>query len=330
MQKFLIIQTAFIGDVVLATSLAEKLHHHFPDARIDFLLRKGNESLLAQHPYIKSVLIWDKKEKFRSLSKLLKTIRQAGYDKVINVQRYAATGILTALSGAREKIGFDKNPLSVAFTKRIVHKPAEGNNLPHEIERNTALIRHFTDDKVFKPRLYPSPADYAAVAKLKQQPYVCIAPGSVWYTKQFPAEKWTELIARMPSEYSIYLLGGPTEASLCNTIAGHTTSPGVTVLAGKLSYLAAAALMQDAVMNYVNDSAPMHFASAMNAPVTAVYCSTIPAFGYGPLSEKKFLVETTEHLDCRPCGIRGHSACPQGHFRCAYTIRTSQLLRSLA
>jgi ADP-heptose:LPS heptosyltransferase len=44
--------------------------------------------------------------------------------------------------------------------------------------------------------------------------------------------------------------------------------------------------MKDAAMNYVNDSAPMHFASAVNAPVTAVYCSTIPAFGFGPLSDR--------------------------------------------
>lgn len=56
MQKFLIIQTAFIGDVVLATSLIEKLHYHFPKAEIDFLLRKGNESLLANHPFLNQVI----------------------------------------------------------------------------------------------------------------------------------------------------------------------------------------------------------------------------------------------------------------------------------
>ena len=62
MQKFLIIQTAFIGDVVLATIIIEKLHSNFPDAQIDFLLRKGNEGLLQNHPYLNEVLIWNKKE----------------------------------------------------------------------------------------------------------------------------------------------------------------------------------------------------------------------------------------------------------------------------
>jgi heptosyltransferase-2 len=97
MQKFLVIQTAFIGDVVLATGLIEKLHQHFPEASIDFLVRKGNESLLTNHPFLHEVLVWDKRERKQvNLLKMLGRIRRNKYDKVINVQRFAATGILTA------------------------------------------------------------------------------------------------------------------------------------------------------------------------------------------------------------------------------------------
>ena len=87
--------------------------------------------------------------------------------------------------------------------------------------------------------------------------------------------------------------------------------------------------MRDAVMNYVNDSAPMHFASAVNAPVTAVYCSTIPEFGFGPLSDESYVVEIAEPLDCRPCGLHGYKACPLGHFNCARNIHDRQLLETL-
>jgi heptosyltransferase II len=82
-------------------------------------------------------------------------------------------------------------------------------------------------------------------------------------------------------------------------------------------------------MNYVNDSAPMHFASAVNAPVAAIYCSTIPAFGFGPLSDKKFNIEIKEPLSCRPCGLHGYKACPLTHFNCAYKIEDDQLLEVL-
>ena len=68
MPGFLIIQTAFIGDVILATPVIEKLHQYYPEARIDFLLRKGNKELLTGHPYVNNLLVWDKKNnKYRNL-----------------------------------------------------------------------------------------------------------------------------------------------------------------------------------------------------------------------------------------------------------------------
>jgi heptosyltransferase-2 len=104
----------------------------------------------------------------------------------------------------------------------------------------------------------------------------------------------------------------------------------VTNLAGKLSLLASAALMQKAIMNYVNDSAPMHLASALNAPTCAIYCSTVPAFGFGPLAEKSYVVEINYPLHCRPCGLHGYRACPERHFKCAYDIEVNPLVEVLS
>lgn len=328
--NILIIQTAFIGDVVLSACLIEKLHAFFPDAQIDFLLRKGNEGLLKGHPYLNEVLIWDKKNgKYRDLWRLLGVIRRKRYDKVINVQRYGATGLLTAFSKAKQKIGFDKNPFSPAFDIRVKHSMGKGTGTPHEIERNLSLIQSFTGDAVYNPRLYPSQEDWDAVQSLKSLPYICIAPASVWFTKQYPPDKWISFIDKLPARYIVYLLGAPGEAGLCKDILQKVKKENVISLAGRLNFLQSAALMRDAVMNYVNDSAPMHFASAMNAPVTAVYCSTIPAFGYGPLSDEKHIVEIQEPLYCRPCGLHGFRQCPEKHFKCAHLIRDEQLLATL-
>jgi len=73
-------------------------------------------------------------------------------------------------------------------------------------------------------------------------------------------------------------------------------------------------------MNFCNDSAPMHLASSVNAPVTVIYCSTLPEFGFGPLSDRSFIIETREELRCRPCGLHGHKACPLGHHNCMRDI----------
>jgi ADP-heptose:LPS heptosyltransferase len=326
-QKFLVIQTAFIGDVVLATGIIEKLHAYYPDAQIDFMVRKGNEGLLINHPYLHQVLIWNKKEgKLKNLWKLLSQIRKRRYDKVINVQRFAATGILTAFSGGKETIGFDKNPFSRFFTTTVPHIISDGTVTRHETERNNALIQHITDAVVSKPRLYPSAADETVVQPYTAKSFITISPASVWFTKQYPYDKWIAFINRLPVDFQVYLLGAPGDVTLAEQIKAGVPGHAVAILCGKLSFLQSAALMKRAVMNYVNDSAPMHFASAVNAPVTAVYCSTLPSFGFGPLSDQSFIVEMQPPLYCRPCGLHGQKACPEGHFRCAYEIREEQLL----
>jgi heptosyltransferase-2 len=327
MQKFLVIQTAFTGDVVLATALVEKLHKFFPGAQINFLVRKGNEGLLSNHPFLHEVLVWNKKEnKNKNLFHLLVKIRKNKYDKVINLQRFTATGLLTAFSGAKEKIGFDKNPFSFLFTKKVKHELTAGR---HEVERNNDLIKDFTDDTFNKPRLYPSEKNCTEIEKYTTQPYVCIMPASDWFTKQYPFEKWIDLINNFPSEYNIYLLGGKEDISLCEKIKEQCLDKKLEVLAGKLNFLSSAALMKNAGMNYTNDSAPLHFASAIDAPVTAIFCSTVPSFGFYPLSSKSFIVETKAQLSCKPCSLHGLKACPLGHFKCATTIETIQLLSTL-
>jgi heptosyltransferase-2 len=326
MQQILIIQTAFIGDVVLATGLIEKLHRYFPDAKIDFLLRKGNEGLLLGHPYLREVLVWNKKSnKNINLYKLLKKIRKTRYDKIINVQRFAATGLLTAFSKAEEKIGFDKNPLSLFFTQKVGHVIGSEDKIHHEIDRNVRLISSFTDDVPEKPVLYPTSADINKVAQYKQRPYITVSPSSIWFTKQYPADKWVSFINQVPPQYNIYLLGAPSDEERGEKIVAKSTQGSVINLCGQLNFLQSAALMKDALMNYVNDSAPMHFASAVNAPVTAVYCSTLPSFGFGPLSDNRHIVEVPYPLACRPCGLHGRDACPLGHFKCAHDIKDEQL-----
>lgn len=323
-QKFLILQTAFIGDAILATSLPEKIHQFYPEAIIDFMVRKGNESLFLNHPFINQIIVWDKKnDKFKNLFRILCEVRKEKYDYIVNLQRFASTGIFTSFSKAKVKIGFSKNPFSFLFDLSAEHSI---NNQSHEIARNHKLISHLTDSEPARPKLYPSAADFEKVNPYKSQPYICISPASVWFTKQFPFEKWIEFIEACNPEIKIYLLGGPADFEFCDGIAKKSKRENLENLAGKLSFLESAALMKNALMNYTNDSAPLHLASAMNTPVTAIFCSTSPGFGFGPLSDKSRIVETRVSLSCKPCGLHGKKACPEKHFKCGYTIEIKDLL----
>ena len=313
----MVIQTAFIGDAILASSVLEKLHAFFPKAKISILVRKGNESLYDEHPFLDRVLVWNKQQgKYKSLFNLLKIIRQSKFDTVINLHRFASSGFLTAFSKARYTSGYNKNPFSFLFDNKSNHKIGDGR---HEVERYNDLIESITDSTVAKPKLYPSFKQFSKIEEYVSLPFVCMAPSSVWFTKQLPKEKWIELCDVTPAETTIYLLGGPSDKILCDELKDKSTHSAIKNLAGKLSLLESCELMKHAKMNYVNDSGPLHLASAGNSPVTAFFCSTVPAYGFYPLSYNSSVIEVKD-LYCKPCGLHGYKACPEGHFKCGKEI----------
>ena len=314
--KFLVIQTAFLGDVILATAVLEKLHACFPHSEIDILVRKGNESIFNGHPFLHEVLVWNKKEeKLKNLWNTIRQVRRNKYKYVINLHRFSSSGLIAGSSSAPFISGFHNNPFSVLYTHKFRHEIGNG---VHETSRNQQLVSFLTDDIPARPRVYPSADDIKTALAGKSSPYVCMAPGSVWFTKRLPTSKWVELIQSI--KHPVYLIGAPDERQLAEDIRSQIPGDRVVNCCGKLSLLQTAALLQLAAMNYVNDSAPLHLCSATNAPVTAFFCSTLPEFGFGPLSDGAVVIQTHEKLACRPCGIHGKNACPEGNFKCATTI----------
>ncbi len=317
-KNILVIQTAFIGDAILASSILEKLHAFFPEAKISILVRKGNESLYLEHPFLTKTLVWNKQEgKYKSLFRLLKVIRQQKFDTVINLHRFASSGFLTAFSKASYTAGYDKNPFSFLFNYKAKHKIGDGR---HEVDRYNDLIESITDKTVSKPKLYPTFKQFTKIEPYVTHTFVTMAPSSVWFTKQLPKDKWIELCNTIPKEITIYLLGGPNDKSLCEDIKSKSTQSNIQILAGELSLLESCELMKHARMNYVNDSGPLHLASAGNSPTMAFFCSTIPEYGFYPLSYKSEVIEV-KNLDCKPCGLHGHKTCPKNNFRCGNEIK---------
>ncbi len=323
MNRILIIQTAFIGDVILATPLIASLHEKYPAAEISMLVRKGNEVLLNNNPALHEVLIWDKgNAKYANLLRLILQVRKGNFDAVFNLHRFATSGLLTLLSGARHKIGYKKNPFSFGFTVSKPHNIGDGT---HEIQRNLSLLEE--DPGLRRPQVFPSSQDEKAIVPYVTGDFVCIAPASVWFTKQYHLRGWIDLCNALPPNQIIYLLGSSGDKEFCEKITQASKHGRISILAGKLSLLESAALMKKAKMNYVNDSAPLHLASAVNAPVRAVFCSTVPDFGFGPVSSNARIIELKEELYCRPCGLHGYKSCPEGHFRCAKEIKTAQFFQ---
>lgn len=330
-RKALVIQTVGFGDHILSTALLETLHAQFPEARLDVLIRSGNELFFRGNPLVRKMWVWNKRDrKYRDVLRLTRVVRTERYDLVVNVNRFFNMGLLTVLSGARIKVGYDRNPFSFLFdhTARYLFRKPDGSPM-HEIERNHALIQPLVHGPSKLPRLYPGDAEMAAVSRYKNGPYICIAVAGSKVTNSLPLEQWVRFIRVVPDRYTIYLLGGARERPMCEWVRDNAGRDRVVVLADQLSLMESPALMKDAAANFTCDSSPLHMASAMDAPVVAVFCSTDLYNGFGPLSQKHVVVETRETVDCRPCTTHGRDACPNGHLACATTITTSQLLEGL-
>ncbi len=317
----LFVQPAFIGDVILFTGLLETWHEAWPHAAIDVWVRKGNERLFDDHPFVREVRVWDKsKPRYLRLLREMRAVRAARYDVVINPHRHASSGLLTASSGAAIRAGFTSNPWSFAFTRRVKHV-LEG--AAHEVERNHELIAPWCPTRR-APRLYPrseAPAAWSGA--------IVLAPASQWFTKQWPPEKWVALIAalaRTRPDVAVVLMGGPGDDALLHSIKQRAAAhPRLHRTSPRSSLAEAIAIVAQAGSVVSNDSAPLHLASACNRPAVVLYCSTIPAFGFGPLSDHSVVIETQEPLACRPCGAHGHKKCPEGHFLCGQSIEVERV-----
>jgi heptosyltransferase-2 len=336
-KPILVIQTAFIGDTILASSFLKTLQERYPDNPLHFMLRKGNESVIQGLPFVHKVWVWDKGEgKVRSLWKLIRELRQYEFRAVFNIHRHFNSGLVSALMRSKVKIGFRQNPLSWFYSHRVNHRiphNVAGRDW-HEVQRNLQLLQAFEPNfpmpfqlADFRPVLPIAQKHRDKVAVYKAKPFVVVAPASVWFTKQWEESSYTQLVKELALRFQVYLIGGPGDKELCERVKGATSAVN---LCGQLNLLDSAALMEGAERVFVNDSGPLHLASSVNAKTTAFFCATIPAFGYGPLAQGAIVLESPEKLDCRPCGLHGHTSCPQGHFKCAKNVTVEMALKTIS
>ena len=329
-KNILIIQTAFIGDTILASHFARAVKELYPDSQIHFFLRKGNESVIQGLPTVYKTWVWDKAGgKTRNLWKLISELREIKFDMVFNLHRHFNSGLVSAMMKSPVKIGFQQNPLSFFYTKKINHQIPDPRGW-HEVQRNLELIPGYTivdNSKIYKPELPLEQKNFDKVSPYVNDNYFVIAPASVWFTKAWSEHKYRELSVELSKMGKIYFIGAPSDKDLCDRI--REGLPNTENLCGALSLLDSAALMKHARRVFVNDSAPLHLASCVNAKTTAIFCSTVPAFGYTPLADDSVVIDVGDSLSCRPCGLHGYKACPLGHFKCSEDIDVKRVIATV-
>ncbi len=329
-RRVLILQTAFLGDVVLATPMAESIKNSRPEWEVDFLTTPESGALLENNPNISRILTYDKNKSERGVKGFLSKISEieaGAYDIALIPHRSIRSAALVRFAGIPLRVGFDKSAGSFLFTEILKYE-----NELHEVERNLKLVEslNLSVSKV-KPRLYPSSDDVKksekilkSSAKLKNKPIIAIAPGSIWPTKRWPIDNYIELAGMLVKDgFGVVVLGGEKDKALFEKIS----MEGVEVFAGSTTLLESAALLKKCEALVTNDSAPLHFAVAVDTPVVAIFGATAPKFGFYPYNSDDIVIE--RELPCRPCAIHGGMKCPIGTFECMLDIGAEEVFNNV-
>jgi heptosyltransferase II len=325
--SILVIQTAFIGDAILTLPLLQSLKINYPQSTIDIVVVPRTAEIFFNHPAVSSVLPFDKRGNDKGIMgfwRFRKTLTSRIYDLIVVPHRSLRSALLCWLLKPKMSIGFDRSAGRWLLNRIVRYDPTV-----HEIDRNLSLLSplKLTIIPNELPHLYPSSEDVrvvdSVVAGLDQREenrMIAVAPGTIWSTKRWPADRFVALCKLLSSECSALLLvGGKEDAVVCEEIMEATKTRKVFNAAGKLSLLQSAELIRRCKVLVSNDSAPMHLAVAVGTPVVAIFGATVPEFGFAPRGEHDRVVEI-KGLKCRPCSIHGSNICPIKTFECMLNI----------
>lgn len=310
--RFLIWQTAYLGDVVLATPLIETLKLNFPESEVAFVGRPFILELLKGSPV--KLIPYDKS--LRGSFKTLKEIKS--YDVAVSPHVSSRTAIILALSGIRERIGFDRSELPFLYTRRVKHLWDV-----HEVERNLKLLEPLgIREKVRATKLYMSSEErnkHLRKFSLREKGYVVISPSSNFPLKAWYKEGWRELAESLSGDFTVVITGTKKDVNLAEFIRGKHTN--AISLAGKTSLRELMAVVSGSRLVISNDSSPVHIANAFGVPAITIYTATSSLYGFYPLIGG-FL---ESGLECSPCSPNPKS-CKVGKPECLSSVRVNDVI----
>jgi heptosyltransferase-2 len=324
----LVIQTAFLGDVVLTTPLLAALAaQHGP---VDVITTPVAAPLLETHPAVRQVVPYDKRgtdHGWAGLRRLARRLRAEQYERAYLPHRSLRTAALAFLARIPSRIGFSGG-WSFLYTEARP-KPRTG----HESDRLLALADE--PSAVYPPQLRPTAEDEQVALDLLAggciqdgESFVAMAPGSIWGSKRWPY--YRELAAALAARAPVVAVGGPEDVELGEKIVQAVRPSGRPAVngCGKLTLRQSAALIARAAVLITNDSAPLHLATAMSTPIVAVFGPTVPEFGFGPIRAGDVALGI-EGLQCRPCSSHGPPQCPLGHHRCMRDLTVEAVVAAI-
>jgi heptosyltransferase I len=313
MKNILIVKPSALGDVIQATCILPLLKAHTPDSQISWLVFEHNAEVVRQHPLIDRVITLDRNSRFLpQFPALLRHLRGARFDAVIDLQGLLRSAVLSRLTGCPRRIGYaNGREFSTRFYTEVYDVPTKSM---HAVDGYLQLC-HSLGMSLPGPVTFPIPLKEAHRKRIDilisdfigKHPLISICPTAKWETKCWPEESFATVADLLSERVNarVVLLGSPAETAIVGRIAKRMRHAPLD-LSGKLSILEIAALLERSALFVGNDSGLMHLASATETRTVAIFGPTDPR-RTGPYNARARVA--TLNLHCAPCFRRNCESC---------------------
>ncbi len=325
----LVIGPAWIGDMVLAHSLFQRLKADAPGRRLAVAAPPWTLPLLRFMPEVDEAIALPFAHgdlKLLERRRIGRALAHKGFDRAILLPNSLKSALVPWFAGIAERIGYAGEGRSVLLTDaRRLDKTA----LPRTVDRFVALAGAGAP---VPPRLtLPDGAVEEALRALDlarpTQPLLALCPGAEYgEAKRWPAASFAEVARKhLARGGAVWLFGGPGDQAIAQAVAD--AAPGGLVVAGRTDLAQAVALLSLADAVVTNDSGLMHVAAALGRRVVAIYGSSSPAMTppLPPLDAPPARVVSLA-LPCSPCYER---RCPLGHLDCLKKLEPGRVIAAL-
>lgn len=331
--RCLVIQTAFLGDVILTVPLLNLLRSSDRVSWLGIVAAPPGSELLEEQRIADRVIVYDKRGKdagTAGLARLVREIQGESVDVALVPHRSFRSALVPLLARVPVRVGFETSGGRALLTHRVPYGTGT-----HEVERVAGLAARAgveVPDGRVPFRLAATEeerealgAELADLALPADAPLVVVAPGSRWATKRWPPRRFAAAADALSRELSAIavIVGSEDDRDAAAETVDRMETPAHD-LAGRQSVARLTALMERATVVLSNDSAAAHIAAGVGTPVVAVFGPTVPAQGFAPYGEHARVVEA--ELPCRPCGKHGSEKCPLGTLECMERVASETVV----
>jgi len=279
--KFLIVRLGSLGDVIHAVPAAAALRRRFPQGHIDWLVDPRYAELLGLVECLDRSIAFNPSDLLRGAGgrAVLKDLRAARYDAVIDLQGLLKSAVVARLVGAARTIGFPRAHLREGLARLFYTDAPDPGAAIHVIEKNLGLLRPLDvrDWAVHFPLRIPHTETVAAIAdRLGRERYAIINPGAGWPNKRWPAGRFGAVAASIRREHGLrsVVLWGPGEEALAASVVA--ASEGAAEPAPSTTIADIVGIARAARLMVSGDTGPLHIAGAVGTPIVALFGPTFP------------------------------------------------------